>query len=247
MAPCSAGAGHFAHGEQARQAGAAVQVHVHPAAEVVGGRHHRDQLAAGSRPASRQGPAPWGSAPPGPACAWSGARSRYMQTSPVAAISWKMARLTTSRGRQLHAFGRVPGHEALPVAVHQVRALAAQGLGEQGARLARHEQGGGVELHVLAVDDPGVGPVGRGQAVAGGRGGVAGVQVEVAQAAGGQHGALGQAHAHLAVGLQQVGAVHLDGIVDRPGVAAVVRHGRAGPPGSGPPAPGWRDWPAPFP
>ncbi len=69
------------------------------------------------------------------------------------------------------------------------------------------EQGGGVELHEFHVGDGGPGPVGHGNAVAGGHVRVAGVQVDLAGAAAGQQGDLGgEGHDRIVVDVQDVGA-----------------------------------------
>ena len=87
-------------------------------------------------------------------------------------------------------------------------------------------QRGGVELHVLGVDDARAGPVGHGQPVAARAFGIGGVAVDAAQAAGGQDGGPGQVAVDGAPGLlEDVGAVAGDRLVDRQRVAGVVREG----------------------
>ena len=66
--------------------------------------------------------------------------------------------------------------------------FAAYRLGDQERLGQRVEEGGGVELHEFHVGDGGPGPVGHGDAVAGGHVRVAGVQVDLAGAAAGQQG-----------------------------------------------------------
>ena len=61
-------------------------------------------------------------------------------------------------------------------------------------------QAGGVELDELHVGDHGPGPVGHGHPVAGGDVGIAGVEVDLADPAGGQQGDAGQEGVHLAGG-----------------------------------------------
>ena len=81
-------------------------------------------------------------------------------------------------------------HEALAAVVAQIRALAAQGLGDQETRDAGERESGGVELVELHVGQLGPGLGGQRDAVAGGYGGVGGVGVDLACAAGGdEHGA----------------------------------------------------------
>ena len=76
-------------------------------------------------------------------------------------------------------------HEALAVVVAQVGAFAAEGLGEQEAGRAGQGQGGGMELVELHVGEFRIRTSGEGDAVAGGYGGVGGVRVDLACAAGG--------------------------------------------------------------
>ena len=71
-------------------------------------------------------------------------------------------------GRQLHPLGVVAGHEPLSQGVLQVAALAAYGLGHQGARhLLGGDHPGRVELDQLHVLEPAAGPQGQVHAVAG--------------------------------------------------------------------------------
>ncbi len=86
----------------------------------------------------------------------------------------------------------LPLHEAHAVGVHQVGALAAYRLGDQGLlalRLGPQEEDRGVELDELEVADLGARAQGEGHAVAGGDGGVRRRREDLAHAAGGQdHG-----------------------------------------------------------
>ena len=74
-------------------------------------------------------------------------------------------------------------HEALAAIVAQIRAFAAQRLGEQKARGTRQRQRRGMELVELHVGELGAGLRGERDAVAGGHGGIGGVGVDLARAA----------------------------------------------------------------
>ena len=74
-------------------------------------------------------------------------------------------------------------HEAFAAVVAQVRALAAQRLGEQEARYAGKRERGGMELVKLHVGQLGAGLRSQRDAVAGGHGGVGGVGVDLSRAA----------------------------------------------------------------
>ena len=92
--------------------------------------------------------------------------------------------------RQFHPFV-VACHEARRIGVdagqQQVRALAAQGLGDQKAALLRVVQAGRMELDEFHVADPAAGAPGHRDAVAGRGIGVAGIAVDLADPAGGEH------------------------------------------------------------
>ena len=101
-------------------------------------------------------------------------------------ISKSIARATMSRGASSSrsscaAMKRVPSRQL------QLRALAAQRLGDQEAALLRVVQAGRVELDELHVADAAAGAPRHRDAVAGGGVGVARVAVDLADAAGGQH------------------------------------------------------------
>ncbi|OQA33603.1 MAG: hypothetical protein BWY56_02021 [Acidobacteria bacterium ADurb.Bin340] len=221
-----AGAGHFARGEEARQAGATIQVHGHAAAEVVGGGNHGNGLAGGFQALGTAGLDHGGKT--GLQVQGAGHRRQVQEDVgfPAGGHFLEDGPGHHIPGGQFHVLGIHGAHEALALAVDQMGAFAPQGFGEQGAGLVGDVEGGGVELEVLAVHDAGAGPVGRGKAIPRGAGGVAGVQVEVAQAAGCQDGAPGHDPLHRAGGVvQQEGAPDLDGIVDAARVQAVVGHG----------------------
>ncbi len=76
-------------------------------------------------------------------------------------------------------------HEALAAIVAQVRAFAAQRFGDEEARRAGQRERGGMELVELHVGEFGAGQRGECDAVAGGYGGIGGVGVDLARAAGG--------------------------------------------------------------
>ncbi|CAM5633851.1 hypothetical protein SGRIM128S_07255 [Streptomyces griseomycini] len=106
---------------------------------------------------------------------------------------------TMSRGASSASFV-LPLHEAHAVGVHQVGALAADRLGDQGLlalRVGPEEEDGGVELDELEVAHLGARAQGEGHAVARGDGGVRGRGEDLAHAAGGQdhRGGVDGAHA----------------------------------------------------
>ena len=82
-------------------------------------------------------------------------------------------------------------HEAAAVGQQQMAALAAHRLGDQEGLGVRVVQAGRVELDELHVGDPAAGAPGHGDAVAGRGVGIGRVQVDLAGAAGGQHGVAG--------------------------------------------------------
>ena len=87
----------------------------------------------------------------------------------------------------------MPQHEGLPVLVQQARAFAAHGLGDEGAAVAALLiQGRGVELHEFQIGQRHAGTCGHGDARAHAAGGIGGVQEDLAHAAGGQHGPVGE-------------------------------------------------------
>ena len=90
---------------------------------------------------------------------------------------------------QLHGLGRVPGHEALALAVDEVAALAAAGLAHEDVR---GEQARGVELDELHVLHGHAGVVGHRRPAAGADDGVGGVAVDAAGAAGGHDHGVGR-------------------------------------------------------
>ncbi len=82
----------------------------------------------------------------------------------------------------------VVGHEAAAVAGEELRAFAAQGLGDEEGARAGEGQCGGVELDEFHIADHGAGLEGEGDAVPGREGRVGGQGVELAAAAGGENG-----------------------------------------------------------
>ncbi len=133
--------------------------------------------------------------------------SRYTWSVPAARISTSMPRTTTSREASSPR-GSYLRHEALAGLVAQVRALAAQRLGdEQHGLLPGHGQPGGVELHELQVADGGAGAIRHGDAVAGGHARVGGAPVHLPRAAGGEHGDHGHVEReHAVVEVERQGA-----------------------------------------
>ena len=119
--------------------------------------------------------------------------SSHMCGSPVSAMRRMMPLATTSRGAS-SASGCRPTMKRDAGAVDQVRALAADRLGDQrllAARRAAEPHDRRVELHELQVGDLGPGPQRQAHAVAGGHRGVGGGVEDLAHAAGGQHDRLG--------------------------------------------------------
>ncbi len=99
-------------------------------------------------------------------------------------------------------------HEARAVGQLELAAFAAQRLGDEEAALLRVVQTGRVELDEFHVADAAAGAPGHGDAVAGGSVGVAGVAVDLAHAASGQHhGRRAQRLHALAVHVQRIHAV----------------------------------------
>ena len=74
--------------------------------------------------------------------------------------------------RQVPLDGVVAPHEIVTAAVAQPGAFATQGLGDQEAFDVTVKEDGGVKLDVFGVDDLTAGPVGHGDAVTGGAGGI---------------------------------------------------------------------------
>src|ERR1700689_2202486 len=87
--------------------------------------------------------------------------------------------------------------------VAQICALAAQGFRKQKARNAGQRERGGMELVELHVGELGSGVRGQSNAIAGGYGGVGGVRVDLACAAGGdEDGTGGNAPGFAGMGLR---------------------------------------------
>ncbi len=104
--------------------------------------------------------------------------------------------------RQLGAL-MIAGHEGVTVAVDQLGAFPAQGLGGQGGGVAPDVDGRGVELHELGIGDAGAGGGGQRQALADGRGRIGGHCIEAAQPSGRQDGRGRQDLAQAAAGFHQ--------------------------------------------
>ena len=110
-------------------------------------------------------------------------------------------------------------HELLAVAVLQYGSCAAHGLGdEEGGLLGGVVQRSGMELHKLQVAEHAAGTVHHSHTVASGNDGSGGGRVDVAHAAGGQEGHLGQVGVNaVGVAVEGIDAVALD-------VGRVLRH-----------------------
>ena len=89
-----------------------------------------------------------------------------------------------ARGEVAH--GMVLGHERAAALVDEASALAADGLGDEVPARPGDVQRGRMELDELQVRQGRPGPVGHGQAVAGGHGGVRRLAIDAPQAAAGQ-------------------------------------------------------------
>ncbi len=111
---------------------------------------------------------------------------------------------------------RVPGgqvfqgvvllHEGAAGPVDEDGPLAPERLGDEEILGRQVIEAGGVELDEFHVADPGPGPVGHGDAVAGGDVRVAGIEIDLAHPAGGQEGDGGRKGVHLAgQGVEDVG------------------------------------------
>lgn len=105
------------------------------------------------------------------------------------------------------------GHEADAADVAEVRAFAADRLGDEVPGTAGDVQHGGVKLHELHVAELRPGPEGNGVAVAGGDGGVGGLAEDLARSAGGQDGLLGPHEGFAVLGIphQCPAALAVDG------------------------------------
>ncbi len=215
---------HFTRGEEAFEVRAAIQVHEHAAAEVVGRGHDGDGLLQGL---DALGPAS------GEDVGEVGFQIQFLRDRLKVEVSAGFAPLRHFledgaahhiAGRQLHLLRRITRHETLALLVEEDAAFTAQGLGEQLARLARNEQRRRMELHELAVHDARVGAVGGREPVPRGAGRVRRVQVEVAEAAGGEHRARGEEGFHPSRRLvEEVGALHFRRFVDATRIHRVVR------------------------
>ena len=208
-----AGVGGFAHGVEAGQVGAAVQIGDHAAAGVVRRRHHRDGLA---RDVDAQAEA---ARVDGGEVFLEEGLSEMAGVEPdmVEAVFFHLevdgAGDDVAR-RQFQAL-IVRGHEPCAHAVRrvcvgqrEVGALAAQRLGDEETAFLRVVEASGMELDELHVADTAARAPGHRDAVAGGGLGVAGVAVDLAHAACGQHhGAGGQGLDAAAVHVERVHTV----------------------------------------
>ena len=104
----------------------------------------------------------------------------------------------------------VARHEPFAARLIRHGALAPHGLADQEALGLGMVEAGGMELDEFQVAQLGAGPEGHGQAVAGGDVRIAGVAVDLAAAAGGQHHRVGQ------VGLPVQGPPVQDQAADHP-------------------------------
>ena len=117
----------------------------------------------------------------------------------------------------------VLGHEARAVGQAQDAAFAAHRLGDQERLGVRVIEAGRMELDELHVGDAAAGAPGHGDAVAGRGVGIGGVEVDLAGAAGGEHGMAGAEGDHpVAVAVEHIGA-EAAVCARRPSLAPVMR------------------------
>ncbi|MNN22081.1 hypothetical protein D3C81_1354250 [compost metagenome] len=200
-----AGEAGLADGVQPRHVGVATVVDHHPTAGVVGCRHHRDRLA-GDVDAEGQAAFVHGGEV---ALDELGRLMRDVQVHAVHAQAFHLVVDGAGHdiaGRQL--FTRVEAwHEPLAVGQAQQSAFATQGFSHQETLGLRVVQAGRVELVELKVGHPAAGPPGHGDTVAAGTVRVAGVQVDLGRATGGQYGETRTEGVYFAaIAVQHVGA-----------------------------------------
>ena len=97
-------------------------------------------------------------------------------------------------------------HETLARAIDQHRALAAQGFGCERGGIAADVDGGRMELHEFGIGDDGAGARRHRQPDAARLGRIGGHPIELADAAGGEHGCAGGEFFGLACGTARDGA-----------------------------------------
>jgi hypothetical protein len=180
------GAGDLAGGEEVPDVRLAAQVGADAAARVVGGRDHGDRLGGDVDPVLQAALRDVGEALPDEV-------RRHGRAVQVGAVVAGALQLCVDGARH-HVAGRqvralvVARHEALSGGVAQHRPLAADRLADQEAAGLGVVEAGRVELDELHVHDGGPRPVGHGDAVSRRDLRVAGVDVDLAAAPGGQQG-----------------------------------------------------------
>ena len=184
-----AGKGDFADGVEMLEVGFAVEVDGHPAAQVVGRRHHRKRLPGHVEAVFQAGLVDVGETVPDVVRVLVG----DVEIDAVVAVGLHF--VVDGAGHDVA--GRkvlqvvVLLHESGAVAPAQDRPFAPDRFGDEKRLGMGMEQGGRVELHEFHVGDGGAGAVGHGDTVAGGHVGVAGVEIDLAGAAGGEEGDFG--------------------------------------------------------
>ena len=199
------GAGGLSDRVEMADIGTAKHIGDHPAAHVVGGRHHRDRLTSDIDTEFQ---------------------ALAMNIGKTAAYELRVLVGDIEKDRLGPAFfhlgvdgsgdhiaagqvaaGIIVPHEWPPVTIDQDPALAAYRFGNQKILGGGMIETGGMELDELHVGNGGPGPVSHGNAIAGGDIGVAGVEVDLTRATGGEQGDAGREGFDLAaVTLQHVGA-----------------------------------------
>ena len=212
-----AGVAGFAHGVEAGQVGLAIEVGDHAAAGVVGRGHHWNRLGGNvdaERRASRMNVRKVFFEE----CL---AKLGRIEVHVVQAMALHLEVDGTGHDVARGEFGAgiVLGHEAGAVGQLQGGAFTAQGLGDEEAAVLRVVEAGGVELNELHVGNATACAPGHGHAITGGSLGVAGVAIDLAHTARGQH------YAGCGHGLHMTG-LEVQGIE---AVAGLGRLGRADP------------------
>ena len=158
------GACDFARRKESRNRGATVQIRLHSAHHVVGGRADRDAIARKVEP---RAPAHLRDE-----------RKAFVNEISIQAFERQEHRLfcalALANNGARHAIARrqiacrlVSVHERLAKRVHQPRTFAAKRLRQQKSRLAFHHQRGGMELDKFQIDNRRACAVGHRDAVAG--------------------------------------------------------------------------------
>ena len=185
-----AGAGDLADGVQAGHVGAAGEVGHDAAAGVVRGRHHRDGFAGDVDAQFQAARVDIGEMLAAGKLAGLCVMSR-IDAVEAAVFHFEVDGAGHHVARRQFGARVVLRHEARAVGQSQDAALAAHRFGDQEGLGVRVVQAGRVELDELHVGHPASGAPAHGDAVAGRDVGIGGVEIDLAGAAGGQHGMAG--------------------------------------------------------